>query len=46
MKRLFKNSLALLLAFLMIIPALTFSVSAAGQVYAIDGTNYVFLGAG
>ena len=46
MKRLFKNSLALLLAFLMIIPALTFSASAAGQVYAIDGTNYVFLGAG
>ena len=46
MKRLFKNSLALLLAFLMIIPALTFSVSAAGQVYTIGEVRYVFLGAG
>ena len=46
MKRLFKNSLALLLALIMIIPALTFDASAAGQVYTIGGTNYVFLGAG
>lgn len=46
MKRLFKNSLALLLALIMIIPALTFGASAAGQVYTIGGTNYVFLGAG
>ena len=46
MKRLFKTSISLLLTFLMIIPAFTFGASAEGQVYAIDGTNYVFLGAG
>ena len=46
MKRLLKISTALLLAIIMAIPAFTFSVSAAGQVYTIGGVNYVFLGAG
>lgn len=46
MKKLIKASLALLLAMILAVPAFTFSVSAAGQVYTIDGTNHVFLGAG
>ncbi len=46
MKRLLKISTALLLAIIMAIPAFTFSVSAAGQVYTIGGVQHVFLGAG
>ncbi len=46
MKRLFRTSIALLLAIIITVPAFTFSAAAEGQVYNIDGTQYVFLGAG
>ena len=46
MKRIIKSSLALLLTLVLALPVLTFSVSAAGQVYTIGGVNYAFLGAG
>lgn len=46
MKKMFKTSLALILAVIMTVPTLIFSATAAGEVYTLNGERTVFVGAG